>query len=223
MSEFDLEYALITMQGALLGMVVPSLRAVSVQFDPEKKLLTYYYIYDCAIDDALSDLASCSATEASAKFPANYDFEYHIEELGPSKPIPSRGLFAYLRNEKKYSPIAAKPISFSLQETKQTNKQIIVGDLLFPMQQALLGKVTPSLRAVKVNLDDATHTLECSFFYDGKITDELYDLASQTAITGAAPFAPNYTLKLNVEQLDFPNKIQRVGRWVYKRREENHA
>ena len=49
------------------------------------------------------------------------------------------------------------------------------------IQKALLGVVTPSLRAVTIDVDEKKNKLFISFFYEGDITDELFDLAS-TAI-----------------------------------------
>jgi hypothetical protein len=59
------------------------------------------------------------------------------------------------------------------------------------MQRALLGNVTPSLRAVIVDVDVIQKTLFFSFFYDGEVNDELFDLASVVCVEASSNF-PEY-------------------------------
>jgi hypothetical protein len=85
------------------------------------------------------------------------------------------------------------------------------------LQRALLGAVTPTLRAVSVDVDEKAKKLFISFFYDGEITDDIFDIAS-TAI--AEVDVPGYyELDECFERLDFPEKIPVRGQLVYLRKE----
>ena len=85
------------------------------------------------------------------------------------------------------------------------------------IQKALLGAVTPSLRAVTIDLDENTKKLFVSFFYDGEISDEFFDLAS-VAITEID--LPEYELLDDqIIRLDYPAKIPFKGQLVYLRKE----
>jgi hypothetical protein len=85
------------------------------------------------------------------------------------------------------------------------------------LQRALLGAVTPNLRAVYIDVDEKTKKLSISFFYDGEITDEFFNTAS-TAI--AEVDVPGYyELDEKIERLDFPEKLPIRGHLVYLRQE----
>lgn len=94
----ELEYALICMQNALLGAIVPELRAVTVDIDVETKTLFYFFFYDGEISDKLFDLASVASAEASAHMSA-YFVDDNIIRLDFPQKIPVRGSYAYLRKE----------------------------------------------------------------------------------------------------------------------------
>lgn len=85
-------------------------------------------------------------------------------------------------------------------------------------QTALLGSITISLRAVTIDIDVNCKKLIIYFFYDGEISDELFDLAS-VAITEISADLPDYELDDHIERLDYPNKILIKGQLVYLRRE----
>ena len=51
---------------ALLGHVVPSLRAYMVDFDAKAKTIHSYFVYDQEVDDFLFDLGSCTSAELIA-------------------------------------------------------------------------------------------------------------------------------------------------------------
>lgn len=51
-------------------------------------------------------------------------------------------------------------------------------ELLFKLQQVLLNSIAPQLRAVTVDVDTKKNELFFFFFYNGEVTDELFELAS---------------------------------------------
>ncbi len=90
---------------------------------------------------------------------------------------------------------------------------------LLCMQNALLDAVTPALRAVIVDVDVDTKTLYYFFFYDGEISDELFDLAS-VASCEAGTNLSDYFTDDTIERVDYPKKIPFTrGKYAYLRKE----
>lgn len=86
------------------------------------------------------------------------------------------------------------------------------------LQNALLDAVYPSLRAVCVDVDEKSKTLFISFFYDGEITYELFDVASVAIAKADVP--GYYQLEERIERLDYPAEIPERGFFVYLRKED---
>ncbi len=90
---------------------------------------------------------------------------------------------------------------------------------LLCMQIALLDAVTPALRAVIVDVDVDTKTLYYFFFYDGEISDKLFDLASIAATEADANLSEYFTYN-TIERVDYPKKIPFTrGKYAYLRKE----
>lgn len=90
---------------------------------------------------------------------------------------------------------------------------------LLSMQCALLGEITPELRAVRLNLDVQREILYVRFYYDGESSEKMIDLW-QCAITEAsAHLGPDCFVESEVERLDFPKKIPDWGYLAYLRKE----
>lgn len=89
----------------------------------------------------------------------------------------------------------------------------MLGALLF-MRTALTTHVTPSLRAVAVNLNKETELYICRFFYDGPIDDYLFEMASCAACEVSDWFCDWRCI-----QLDFPSPIPVDGVLAYLRKE----
>lgn len=91
-------------------------------------------------------------------------------------------------------------------------------DLLLEIQRALFGAVASALRAVCVDIDEKEEIMHFYYFYDGEITDELFELAS--VATTEAFFSP-YSVEQQILQLNYPQKIPIKGRLAYLRKNEN--
>lgn len=85
---------------------------------------------------------------------------------------------------------------------------------------ALLGAVTPNLRAVTMEISVPEKIVKASFFYDGRISDEDFDTANCALTEIISDFPPDYKLEDRIERLDYPTKIPVVGRLVFQRKEE---
>ena len=98
-------------------------------------------------------------------------------------------------------------------------KSLSIVDALISIQTALLGVVTPALRAVIVDYNPDEEILFVRFYYDGSISEDLEDLW-QCAITEAsAHLGPDCFVDEGVERLDYPQKIPRRDRYAYLRKE----
>jgi hypothetical protein len=97
--------------------------------------------------------------------------------------------------------------------------KIDIIDALLCTQRALLGVVSPQLRAVTVDLDTEDEIFYISFFYDGEINEEVLEDWECAVTEASAGLGPDYFTEINIERLDVPKKIPVKGRLVYLRKE----
>ena len=208
----DLNYLLLSTQQALLDAIVPELRAVTVDFDEIKKEISLHFYYDCEVNDRLFDLASCT----SAEIDMNPEYPYFCtlnEDIAISlpypQPIPDQGYLVFLRNEPSF-PMFTKKIN---KDQLKTKRPIIA--LLLVMQEALLGKVTPALQVVTVDVNPKEKELFFYFEYDSPISDEDRNLACCAAKEASASF-PGYTFHSLIQPIGESN--QKGERAAYLRK-----
>ena len=89
---------------------------------------------------------------------------------------------------------------------------------LLSAQNALLGVVTPELRAVVVDVDKEQELLYVRFYYDGNVSEDLIELWRCAITEISADLGPDHILDNGVERLDFPMKIPLRGRYAYLRK-----
>jgi hypothetical protein len=101
-------------------------------------------------------------------------------------------------------------------------EQLSVGYALLAVQRALLGEVTPQLRAVIVDVKKESELLYIRFYYDGEISEKRLDLWD-CAISEAHAALAHVCCSLDgeVERLDYPKQIPVRGRLAYLRKEVN--
>ncbi len=99
METFSIEYALLAVQSALLGIVTPALRAVVVDVNKEEQLLYLHFYYDGEVEEQVIELWRCAITEASADLGPDCKLDNGVQRLDYPKKIPFCGRYAYLRKE----------------------------------------------------------------------------------------------------------------------------
>ncbi len=204
----DIVVALLSMRTALTTHVTPSLRAVTVNLDMKTELYICRFFYDGPIDDYLFEMASCSACEASDWF-----CDWRCVRLDFPAIIPVNGFLAYLRKEPGMTP---PKIQFLLGSFGTTN----TGYLSYAMQQALLGRVVPSLRKVIVNVDEEKEILYFYFYYDEEVTEELLALSKEAIAIAKKAFSETFISVEEIIFFPFPKRTPSIdGIGVYYRAE----
>ena len=93
-------------------------------------------------------------------------------------------------------------------------------NVLGSVQRALLGNVTPNLRAVDVLIKDEKN-LELIFYYDKEMSKNEEELPSLTETEVASDFPePDYHVTGVVKVLSYPARVPQDGFLAYLRHEE---
>jgi hypothetical protein len=203
---------------ALLGHVAPSLRAFTVDFGEKERLVSTCFFYDGEIDDHLFDLASCTTVEIelNSEYTELYTYREPLIRVDYPKKIPFEGNLIYLRYEPKLEGHYPN-VRFS-QLLRESGHPYAF--LFLDMQNVLLAKVTPALRCVAVTINMEEKSIDLYFWYDGKISDHEYQLATLVAQAGVVSF-PHFFHRTHIERIDFPQRLPQEGeREVYMRYEE---
>lgn len=109
--------------------------------------------------------------------------------------------------------IPAKPPTYEFET-------VPVAYALLSIQRALLGSVTPELRAITVDANKEEKLLCVYFYYDGQVSEEVIDLWECAISEVVADFGTDYTLDERMLRLDYPQKIPLLrGRYAYSRYE----
>jgi len=88
------------------------------------------------------------------------------------------------------------------------------------VQQALLGEVSASLRAVTVSYDENSIHLDC--YYDGEIVDDDREAMSCVETELLATFPETHTITVQICRMDHPTPIPKGKIWAFCRREPLH-
>lgn len=94
-----------------------------------------------------------------------------------------------------------------------------IGYALLAIQSALLGNITPELRAVIVDVSKDKKELYVRFYYNGEVSPEMIDLWECTITEASAALGPDCRVDQRIERLDFPKEIPFRGRYAYLRKE----
>ena len=85
------------------------------------------------------------------------------------------------------------------------------------IQQALLGEVTPSLRAVTVSYELSQIHFEC--YFDGEISETEVEAMNCVDTELTAVFPATHTITHALYRRDYPELIPKEKIWVYYRKE----
>ena len=92
-------------------------------------------------------------------------------------------------------------------------------NVLCSIQRALIGNVTPNLRAVYIHIENETYGLV--FFYDKALSEEEEELSSLADTEFIADFPSSDKTSCTIEVLPYPKPIPKQGRCVYMRYEKS--
>lgn len=193
--DYSVGYALLCVQRSLLDIVTADLRAVVVDLCENRLYLDYYY--DGAVPEHDIERWSCAMTEASAAMGIDCCTDEKIERLDFPKPIPfigpsrGRGYLAFLRWEPG-GPTVDPANIFRIQQ-EQNIEDVPEAYALLAANNALLGKVSPELRAVTVAVPSGSKLLRVYFFYDGDAGAEMIQLWEGAASEMCACMGSEYS------------------------------
>lgn len=96
----------------------------------------------------------------------------------------------------------------------------LILNVLASIQGALLGFVTPNLRAVEVVIE-SERFFNITFYYDKEVSEDEEELSSLVETEFISDFpGPTYETRTIIKTLPYPNKIPQNGFLVYKRYEQ---
>lgn len=212
--QYDL---LLQLQRALFNMIPPQLRAITVEINENKKEIQLSFFCDCEITPELFDIASIVEAEIDLAY-LGYSFTGNLVTYLPfPQPIPCKGWCAFLRKEEIIPEFKKLDKSFLLNQVPP------LVTLQLEMQEALLGKVSPRLRMVSVDVDVFNQLLRFYFFYDGLISSEDWRLANEAIHLAGSSFS-KYQLESHIQRVDFPRDMDAHGcTGVYRRQEVRYG
>ena len=209
-----LYYSLLCLQHQLGNCVTSGLRAVTVDIDEKKLELLPRFFCDGEVPPELIEHYGVVLIEVDTDTKEQYFCRDEIIQLDYPKPIPIHGRLAFLRYEPNLPKIPKENKAFLLNESYEPH-----AIFRLDMQEALLGKVTPSLRYVGVKIEPEKKKLTTHFIYDGEISERDQNLA-QVAIEESRISFPEYEMDATVERVDFPQEmVHRTNRLAYWRQE----
>lgn len=96
-----------------------------------------------------------------------------------------------------------------------SNNAVIAARL--SIQRALLGEISPQLRAVVFSIDG--RDIDVRFYFDGLINESDIESASIVETEILADYESDDSVTVRCVRLDAPTPIDDGGVWVYRRRE----
>lgn len=205
-----------SLQRALIGNVPANLRAVTVEINSNTERTLMFY-FDCEPTGEEMESASLTVSEYVSDFPP-YEFqtEWDIVTLPYPIPIPDAYLKIHQRYEKRLN------LEISAEEEITSFKKNALSDrsaFLNVLQKALLGHITPNLRAVCYEVKSEKEvTLE--FYYDQKPSEEELQLAelSVNQLRSSLP-SKEYLVDSKIIILPYPERLNNLTNNRYTRYE----
>jgi hypothetical protein len=208
--------AIIGTQCALSGEVPSNLRAVTVDVDSVKGFFIDFY-YEGVITEDIDASASSIVMEASCVFHPFFPCTDREIRLDPPSEIPRDKTLVYLRNEKHVNHQSLLSNAYFTYKSAVEDAMILssVDMARLAAIPALLGKITPQLRAVKIDSDETSFGMH--FIYHGEISEE-DRLLALSAIEEFGKYIPKgYEKRGTIERLDYPERIPFIAFAYYKK------
>lgn len=216
MEMFSIGYALLSIQSALLGAVTPALRAVVIDLSKKEGRFFIKYYYEGDVSEDIIELWRCVSTEAGDLGPDCRIEEDEIIRSDYPEQIVDTGYCAYYRKEPENKLSVSKTIN--LLEYADILPEAYG---LLCVQSALLGKVTPELRSVIVDVSREERVFYVRFYYDGEVSEQIIDLWKGVAVEANKAMGLNYFVDSGVERVDYPKEVPFRGRLAYRRKEKS--
>lgn len=209
----NFEAALLNMSRALWNEVSSTLRAVRLKWNKDR--VHIYFYYDGEISELDRESSECIATEFIASY---YEYELIVDiiRLDYPLPIPRDGYLVYYRSES--IPCAQIQMERELLEQMRTKAHSTFWDaeLSLSVFIELIGKISPSLRSVRIKLDKNMITI--IFYNDGLCFLDEISSFEHSKEKLALQF-PEYIVQTEIIRLDAPTAIPKTGILIFKRRE----
>ena len=127
---------------------------------------------------------------------------FHVDPVTREKKSTTWGIIHYSRNG-GYHVIPAMP---------DHNPKRIIDNVYLRLsaQRALLAAVTPNLRAVRVSINQEDRVVSLYFFYDKKIENRIFDLATTAISEISSDIFPDYRIVEHIERIDASRRIPEV-------------
>lgn len=202
-------------QRALIGNVTPNLRLVGINIEKNDTPILEFF-YDKTPTEDEEELASLTDTEFLSDFPMGFQTGFKITSLNYPEPIPKMLLKIYQRYEKNLN------FDLSLNEEVTSFKENPLSDrssFLNALQKALLGHVTPNLRAVCYEVKSEKE-VTIDFYYDQKPSEEELQLV-QLAIKQLKSDLPSreYSVDSKIIVIPYPKHFPKTMNLSYLRYE----
>jgi hypothetical protein len=210
---------LLSLQEAVANFVTPELRAIEFVVIEKKRGVFLRFFYDSEITEEINDLVSTLTVEVDTYSTELVFLGYEVIHLDSSKPNPIQGDLAFLRYERIMPKFERKNYGFLLKEKDYPQYAIYLLD----MQQSLLGRITPALRHVGIDINPERKRLVAHFIYDGEISEFDQQLAISAIEDSRASFF-EYEMESFIERIDYPGEMHHYGKflaywrqeWIYK-------
>jgi len=180
----------------------PNLRGIKISVNPRtKKYHLWIYFYQEIEEDMLA--AKALAQKIRNKICSRSVLEAYYLSDTSEVGIANVGSFVFLPDKEK--------------EERGTSSLPLFDQLAYVMSQALVGRVPPHLRAVKVAVDEGKKIFYIWFYFDGNISER--DRKTAYDAIGCTQWLPDFFCNEEIERLDYPQEIPHIGTYVYLRHE----
>ena len=219
------------MEEALLGEVFPQLRAVEVEWQPQRVVVTGWIHGDVSKDDRES--IRCMAAEVSSQMGTGITVEHRVERCDAPETIPVSGLLVHLRREEPL-PVSrdalmgddeyrrlmdeARRLDLSASIVVPPGEEMSAVPVRTALGGSLLGNVFPSLREVAFRCEDDSLIVRACV--DGPPSRE--DEQSVQAVVESLRhrLGPEVDVRCEITRCDHPSKPDyEAGFPVFARRE----